>query len=156
LLVQLLLDGGFTSDAELLLAQGQTLSPQSIDMARSLAVLQAQRGAGALALATLEKSRDFAAGDAEYLGFMAGLCQQLGQHDKANALLEAALGISHDDARWLYAQWVSRRALGNVEGARVSGEAALATGYLSTEQSRQIKSGLKHDAQIDAEDEDNP
>jgi len=156
LLVQLLLDAGFKQDAESLLKQGQELSPQSLDIARALALLQAERGAVIDALDTLEKSRPYIKEtDGEYLAFMAGLCQQAGQHERANGLLEQALVTSPGNGAWLYAQWVSRRALGDKLGARGSAEAALATGQLSKEQARLMRAALRHDAQESSDDEDN-
>lgn len=156
LLVQLLLDGSFDAEAEALLIQGQAQSPQSIDLARSLALLQAQRGALTVALASLEKSRAFASADAEYLSFMAGLCQRLEKHDQANALLEEALAIAPGNADRLYAQWISRRAIGDKAGARMSAEEALASGLLSTEQARQVKAALRREPESASEDEDSP
>ncbi|WP_018609058.1 tetratricopeptide repeat protein [Uliginosibacterium gangwonense] len=157
LLVQLLLDAGFKSDAEALLKQGQDLSPQSLDIARALALLQAERGAVVDALDTLENSRPYAKEtDGEYLAFMAGLCQQAGQHERANGLLEQALVTSPGNGAWLYAQWVSRRALGDRLGARGSAEAALTSGQVSKEQARLMQAALRHDAQDTSDDEVTP
>lgn len=156
LLVQLLLEAGIKQDAEDLLKQGQDLSPQSLDIARALALLQAERGALVDALDTLEKSRPYAKEtDGAYLAFMAGLCQQAGHHERANGLLEQALVTSPGNGAWLYAQWISRRALGDKLGARGSAEAALATGQLSKEQARLMRAALRHDAEDSSDDEDN-
>lgn len=147
LLAQLLMDEGFDKDAETVLQQGQDVSPQSLDVARSLALLQAKRGAVPQALETLEKSKPYVKdGDGAYLAFMAGLHQQVGQHEQANALLEQALTTAPGNGPWLYAQWVSRTALGDKLGARGSAESALASGQLTPAQSRALKAALRRDA----------
>ena len=155
-LAQLLLDGGFDAEAEAVLGQAQALSPRSTDIALTLALLQAQRGAVAVALTTLEASRASASGDAAYLAFMAALCQRLSRHVQANALLEEALAVTPGKGEWLYAQWLSRRALGDAAGARMSAEEALASGQLAREQARELKAVLRREAAPEGADEDSP
>lgn len=152
LLVRLLLDAGSRSEAEALLVEGQALSPQSTDLARSLAALQTERKAFMSALETLQKSLDYAQADGPYLAFMAAQYQRLGQHVQAAGLLVQALEISPGNGLWQLALALSRKALGDAAGARGYAALALSSGQLAPLQIRQAKALLRNDASKQSEE----
>ena len=117
-LVGLLLDGKRNADAERVLQDGLGRDPKQPALAMLLARLQVERGALALALATLEKTLPFADRQADYHAFVAAVLQRQNRHKEAITHYQIALQLVPGDAVWWMGLGLSLQAVDRSEDAR--------------------------------------
>lgn len=139
----LYLDAGKKQEAAILLREGLSRNPASLDMAMTLARIEAERGQLDGARKTLQKSAPYASRHAPYLAFMAAVEQKSGRHAEAESLLSQALTIQPGTAQWLFARGVLRQTLAKKSGAHADLEAALASGLLDSRQQQQARQRLR-------------
>jgi MSHA biogenesis protein MshN len=141
--VTLYLDAGKTAEAAVLLREGQARNPASLDMAMTLARIEADRGLTDAAQATLKKSAPYAERNGSFLAFMAALEQKNGRHDEAEKLLTQALALQPATAGWLFARGVSRQVQGKDAQARSDFETALTSRQLDQSRNAEAQQRLR-------------
>ncbi len=100
LLARLLIEQRRLDEAYAILAEGLALQPGQVGWAMTLARLQVERSDLAGAARTLQASQQYAAGNADYLGFAAHVQQRLGQHKAAVELYQGAIRVAPGEGRW--------------------------------------------------------
>ena len=100
LLARLLIEQRRFDEAYAILAEGLALQPGQVGWAMTLARLQVERSDLAGAARTLQASQQYAAGNADYLGFAAHVQQRLGQHKAAVELYQGAIRVAPGEGRW--------------------------------------------------------
>lgn len=121
------------AEAEQVLAEGQNLSPDNLDLAITLARLQVEGGELTVALNTLQRSSSYAGQSGEFLAFQASLNQKKGEHIAASNLLIRALQLNPGNSKWRLALATSQHALGQEQFAQKNAKMALNNGGLSRE-----------------------
>lgn len=132
-LASVLLHQKKTAEAEQVLADGQSLSPDNLDLAITLARLQVESGELTAALNTLQRSSSYAGQSGEFLAFQAFLNQKRGEHIAASNLLIRALQLNPGNSQWRLALASSQQALGQDQFAQKNAQMALNNGGLSRE-----------------------
>lgn len=132
-LASVLLNQKKTSEAEQVLADGQSLAPDNLDLAITLARLQVEGGELTAALNTLQRSSSYAGQSGEFLAFQASLNQKKGEHIAASNLLIRALQLNPANSKWRLALATSQHALGQDQSAQKNAQMALNNGGLSRE-----------------------
>lgn len=132
-LVGLLLEGRKLGEVERVLQEGVGLAPAQIGFATTLARLQVDRGDNATAIATLQKSLDYAQGSPDYLAFLAALLQRAQRHNEAIEQFQAALRLRPASGVWLLGLGMSLQALNRTAEAQEAYQRAKATNSLNPE-----------------------
>ncbi|GGX87305.1 tetratricopeptide repeat protein [Massilia dura] len=125
-LVGLLLENGRADEAMRHAQLGLGLDANQPQLAMVLARLQLERGGAADA--TLLRSLPHAAGDADYIAFLAGVLQKQGRHREAVAQYEAALRLRPANGVWWMGLGISLQAENLRTNAREAYQKARAAG----------------------------
>lgn len=125
-LVRLLIEARRSEDAMRVLQAGLVLDPRQPTMAMLLARLQIEHGG--TGIETLQRSLPYAAGDADYEGFLAGALQRASRHREAIEQYQAAVRSEGGNGVWwmglgisLQAEKRNAEALEAFQRARASG-----------------------------------
>ena len=130
-LVGLLLNARRQTEAAQLLQEGLAISPAQSGFAMALARLQVERGDLNAGAQTLARGLEFAATNADYLAFYAGLLQRQQKHAEAIEQFSRALGQRGNVGVWLLGLGISLDALGRGSDAQEAYRRAKASGNLS-------------------------
>jgi MSHA biogenesis protein MshN len=115
-LVGLLVENGRAGEAMRHAQLGLGLNPAQPQLAMLLARLQLEHGGSAVE--TLQRSLPHAAGNADYLAFLAGVLQKDGRHGDAAQQYEAALKLKPQQGVWWMGLGISLQANKQNAGAR--------------------------------------
>lgn len=130
-LVGLLLESKRNDEAMRHLQMGLGLDPKQLALAMILARLQIEKGGPAID--TLLRTLPHAAGNAEYLGFLAGALQRAQRHGEAVEHYQAALRLSPQSGVWWMGLGISQQAEKRNAAAREAYERAKDVGNLTPE-----------------------
>jgi len=140
-LVSLLIEAKRPEEAMRQLQTALTLDPRQPSMAMLLARLQLERGGPALA--TLNRSLPYAAGNGEYHAFMAGVLQREGRQREAAEHYGRALKTAPQNGVWWMGLGISLQAEKRDAEAVEAFERARSSGVLSTELQAFVERRLK-------------
>lgn len=129
-LVGVLLDARQQAEAAKLLQDGLQLAPAQSGFSMMLARLQLERGDLDGGVRTLAAGLDYAAGNADYLAFYAGLLQRQQKHAEAVGLFDRALRQRPNAGVWLLGMGMSLETLGRSAEAQEAFRRAKASGNL--------------------------
>lgn len=132
-LVGVLLDTRQQAEAIRKLQDGLKLAPAQYGFAMALARIQVEIGELDPAAQTLSRSLEFAATNADYIAFYAGLLQRQQKHAEAVEQFQRALRLRSNAGVWLLGLGVSLDAVGRRDEALEAYRRAQATGNLSPE-----------------------
>lgn len=130
-LVGLLLNARRQNEASQVLQEGLAISPAQPGFAMALARLQVERGDLNAGVQTLARGLEFAANNADYIAFYAGLLQRQQKHAEAIEQFSRALGQRGNVGVWLLGLGISLDALGRDSDAQEAYRRAKASGNLS-------------------------
>lgn len=130
-LVGLLIEAKRGEDAMRVLQNGLVLDPRQPSMAMLLARLQIEHGGNGID--TLTRSLPYAAGDADYHGFLAGALQRAQRHREAIEQYQAAVRVAPGNGVWWMGLGISLQAEKRAAEAADAYTRALGTGTLSPE-----------------------
>lgn len=132
-LVGVLLNARRQTEAAQVLQEGLDISPAQPGFAMALARLQVERGDLNAGVQTLARSLEFAANNADYIAFYAGLLQRQQKHAEAIEQFSRALAQRGNVGVWLLGLGISLDALGRGGDAQEAYRRAKASGNLSPE-----------------------
>lgn len=130
-LVTLLIENRRTEEAVQQLQQALALDARQPDMAMLLAGLQLESGGPALD--TLLRTLPYAADNAEYQGFVAGVLQRAQRHGEAVEHYQAALKLAPQKGVWWMGLGISLQAEKRLSEARIAYTRAKAAGGMTPE-----------------------
>lgn len=130
-LVRLLIEARRGEEAMRVLQAGLVLDPRQPAMAMLLARLQIEHGGNGIE--TLVRSLPYAAGDADYEGFLAGALQRTSRHREAIEQYQAAVRSAPGNGVWWMGLGISLQAEKRAPEAAAAYARALATEGLSPE-----------------------
>ena len=130
-LVGLLIEARRGDEAMRVLQAGLVLDPRQPAMAMLLARLQIEHGG--TGIDTLQRSLPYAAGDADYEGFLAGALQRASRHREAIDQYQAAVRSAPGNGVWWMGLGISLQAEKRAPEAADAYARALSTGALSPE-----------------------
>lgn len=132
-LVGVLLSVRRQAEATQVLQEGLGISPAQPGFAMTLARLQVERGDLNAGVQTLARSLEYAASNADYIAFYAGLLQRQQKHAEAVEQFSRALGQRGNIGVWLLGLGISLDALGRNNDAQEAYRRAKSSGNLSPE-----------------------
>lgn len=132
-LAGVLIDARQPADAMLVLQEGLQLAPAQFGFAMMAARLHVERGELDAAVQTLARSAEYAANNADYAGFYAGLLQRQKRHAEAIDMFDRALRLRPNAGIWLLGMGISLEALGRNADAQEAFRRAKASGNLTPE-----------------------
>lgn len=132
-LVGVLLSARRQTEAAQVLQVGLGISPAQPGFAMTLARLQVERGDLNAGAQTLAHSLEYAANNADYIAFYAGLLQRQQKHAEAIEQFSRALGQRGNIGVWLLGLGISLDALGRNNDAQEAYRRAKSSGNLSPE-----------------------
>ena len=121
---------GVALEAVRLLQDGLQLAPSQPGFAMMLARLQVERGELDAGVQTLARSLEYAASNADYAAFYAGLLQRQQRHAQAIEMFDRALRLRPGNGVWLLGMGLSLEALGRGGEAQEAFRRARASGNL--------------------------
>ncbi len=131
------------ADAERVLQEGLKLDAHEASLAMLLARIQVERDAVPLALETLQKTLQYAEGQADYQAFVAALLQRQSRHKEAITHFQIALQLVPNNGVWWMGVGISMQAVQRNEDARDAYQRALDSNGLNAQLQAYVQKKLK-------------